>query len=156
MTKSNNTTEVRWQCVYCGAQCGVVKKQSIPPAQLAALPPWEPDRQTEWYRARGELRQGRQEAREALRQQLLNGKRAEWRQWYENYLASPEWREKRLLVLARASRLCEGCRLAVASEVHHTTYDHVGDELLFELVALCEECHQRTHGYPDRPPFDEG
>ena len=34
------------------------------------------------------------------------------------------------------------------------TYAHVGDELLFELVAICRPCHERLHpksstGYPE-------
>jgi DnaB-like helicase N terminal domain len=65
--------------------------------------------------------------------------------WYQNYLRSDEWRAKRRLVMDRCGGLCEGCRNAPVSEVHHLTYEHVGDELLFELVGLCRECHQRVH-----------
>jgi hypothetical protein len=27
-------------------------------------------------------------------------------------------------------------------------YAHLGDELLFELVALCLSCHEKVHGRP--------
>jgi hypothetical protein len=30
--------------------------------------------------------------------------------------------------------------------VHHNNYDRYGDELLSDLVALCEECHGHYHG----------
>ena len=33
----------------------------------------------------------------------------------------------------------------MAKQVHHTTYANVGHEFLFELVALCPECHNRYH-----------
>jgi hypothetical protein len=29
--------------------------------------------------------------------------------------------------------------------VHHLNYDHWKDELLFELVALCFDCHRKVH-----------
>ena len=39
--------------------------------------------------------------------------------------------------------MCEGCGVRRAAQVHHLTYEHVGDELLFELVAVCGQCHDR-------------
>ena len=71
-----------------------------------------------------------------------------WWVWYSAYLETPEWAERRRLVLQRARGLCEGCRSAPAAHVHHLTYEHAGDELLFELVALCLACHQKAH--PDK------
>lgn len=70
---------------------------------------------------------------------------ADWFDVYAEYLASPEWDERRRLVLERAGGICEGCRRARATQVHHTTYKHAGDELLFELVAVCNACHERLH-----------
>jgi hypothetical protein len=32
-----------------------------------------------------------------------------------------------------------------AREVHHRTYQHVGEEFLYELLALCHGCHDRGH-----------
>jgi hypothetical protein len=64
---------------------------------------------------------------------------------YEEYLASAAWRRKRDLVMWRSGNICEGCLSAKATEVHHRTYDHVGDELLYELVAPCRACHGRAH-----------
>jgi 5-methylcytosine-specific restriction endonuclease McrA len=36
-------------------------------------------------------------------------------------------------------------RLKRATQVHHTTYKHVGNEFLWELRAICDECHDRFH-----------
>jgi 5-methylcytosine-specific restriction endonuclease McrA len=64
---------------------------------------------------------------------------------YKAYLQSREWRERRRLVLNRARGLCERCRRAQATQVHHLTYDHVGKEFLRELIAVCRNCHKRYH-----------
>ena len=60
-------------------------------------------------------------------------------------IAEEEWREKRRKVLERADWLCEGCRCRRTTQVHHLTYKHLGRELLFELVALCDVCHDVCH-----------
>lgn len=67
---------------------------------------------------------------------------SDWKDRYQAYLRSPEWREKRTQVLARANGVCESCGAAFATEVHHTTYDHVFDEPLWELRAVCRACHE--------------
>lgn len=68
-----------------------------------------------------------------------------WWRWYRRYLQSPEWEERRFKVLARAHQRCEGCGRAIATQVHHLSYAHVGQEFLWELVAVCEDCHRRCH-----------
>ena len=64
---------------------------------------------------------------------------------YDEYLASPAWARRRQLVLNRAHGKCEGCGERPPVQVHHLTYAHVTHEFLFELVALCGECHDRLH-----------
>jgi 5-methylcytosine-specific restriction endonuclease McrA len=70
----------------------------------------------------------------------------EWRANYDAYLKTEVWARKRKLVLERAGCLCEGCREAEASQVHHLTYKNCGNEFLWELVAICRDCHGRFHG----------
>jgi 5-methylcytosine-specific restriction endonuclease McrA len=72
--------------------------------------------------------------------------RAAWWAWYDEYLKTDAWRAKRRKVLQRAGGICEGCSERQAEHVHHKTYEHAGRELLFELVALCRECHDLVHG----------
>jgi 5-methylcytosine-specific restriction endonuclease McrA len=81
---------------------------------------------------------------EQLRQRRAKS-RAEWRSLYRQYLATPHWQARRQHVMQRCNGICEGCRERSAREVHHLTYQHVGEELLFELVALCDDCHDRVH-----------
>ncbi len=64
---------------------------------------------------------------------------------YGDYLRSDAWKAKRRLVFKRAGGVCEGCGLLEATEVHHLTYAHKMNEFLFELVAVCTECHERLH-----------
>jgi 5-methylcytosine-specific restriction endonuclease McrA len=70
----------------------------------------------------------------------------ERRRQYHEYLQSPEWRELRERVLERDNHLCQGCLLANAAVVHHLTYDNIMAEFLFELISLCDRCHDRIHG----------
>lgn len=78
---------------------------------------------------------------------------------YEQYLRSPEWRERRSAALKRSGGKCQDCLAerkmrGVASgylvwpaqEVHHLTYERVGDELPEDLVALCGRHHRARHG----------
>lgn len=67
---------------------------------------------------------------------------SQWSERYRAYLRSAQWREKRAAVLERAGGMCEACRVVPAEEVHHTTYDHIFDEPLWELRAVCSACHR--------------
>ena len=62
---------------------------------------------------------------------------------YKKYLDSPAWQVKRDKVIQRDGGHCV-CG-AQATQVHHKNYDHIGKEPLEELVALCEDCHNRVH-----------
>ena len=69
----------------------------------------------------------------------------EWWTWYNTYLRSPAWRERAARVKQRAGGICEGCGVRAAAQVHHVTYAHAGNEFLWELRAICNECHERIH-----------
>ena len=64
---------------------------------------------------------------------------------YESHLRSDTWRKKRAAVIQRCGNICEGCAEANVQHVHHLSYTHLGDELLFELVGLCVPCHRKIH-----------
>lgn len=64
---------------------------------------------------------------------------------YSEYLDSDHWEMMRRKVMRRADNICEGCLSQTAEHVHHKTYKHLGAEFAFELLALCEECHDRFH-----------
>ena len=71
---------------------------------------------------------------------------------YYRYLASRAWRLKRKDVLARCNNICERCGDAPASQVHHLTYRHVGDEPIEELQGICRMCHEYVSGEGTNDP----
>lgn len=64
---------------------------------------------------------------------------------YDEYLSTPEWDARRRKVLERDGYLCQACRVNRATQAHHLTYDRVGHEPLFDLIAICTECHAALH-----------
>ena len=132
-TCSNRTYQVRYQCLACGGSVG----NPIPHYQvddLMRLPAWDVNRAVT-------LRIDR----EIERIDAKAAEQAAWRERYDRHIGSTKWRQIADRVLLRADYLCEGCLSARATQVHHLTYDHMGDEFMFELLALCKPCHERIH-----------
>jgi 5-methylcytosine-specific restriction endonuclease McrA len=93
-------------------------------------------REAEWRREQAE-RQAEREERSRL-----------WWVQYQDHLSSPGWRRRRDLVMRRAGTICEGCGEVPATAVHHVTYDsynRLGREFLWELAAVCDDCHADIH-----------
>lgn len=65
---------------------------------------------------------------------------------YANYLASHSWQDKAEAAKKRAGYTCLLCMSPHRLEVHHRTYDRLGNEWPEDLVVLCATCHQRHHG----------
>lgn len=140
------------QCTTCGASIGNSVKK------VDGLPPWDVAL-AEVYRAQ------RDTERTAIQQKYLllkqdedrnNAQTAEQRRReYEAYRRTSRWQMKRSKVIRRANGVCEGCMDAPATLVHHLEYSNIGDELLFQLVALCKTCHERAHPEHYEPQFWE-
>ena len=63
---------------------------------------------------------------------------------YRKYLNSKAWTETRKKLFERVGRQCICGK--IATQVHHKTYDNIGKEnLLTDLVVLCDKCHGRVH-----------
>ncbi len=68
------------------------------------------------------------------------------RERYEEYLKTPEWKVKRSRARIMAGNRCQVCGTTEKPlDVHHNTYERLGDELLVDLVVLCHKCHCRHH-----------
>jgi hypothetical protein len=67
------------------------------------------------------------------------------RQYREEYLRSPHWRQTRLAALGRAGNRCQVCNGAKQLDVHHRTYERIGKEADGDLTVLCRECHALFH-----------
>jgi hypothetical protein len=64
-----------------------------------------------------------------------------WRLQHAEYLQTNQWKTIRLKVLKRDNYLCQGCLEKPATEVHHKTYENWQNELMFELISVCYDCH---------------
>jgi 5-methylcytosine-specific restriction endonuclease McrA len=110
-----------------------------------AATPRDEGLQRRWWEEQGRRYEALRQAEDETRKAAIETRKANWRRRWEDHINSPEWRALRVRVLERAGGLCEGCRQAPAVQVHHLTYKHLGNELLWELVAVCDACHERAH-----------
>jgi len=62
---------------------------------------------------------------------------------YVEYLASLEWAMKRQAALERAGYECQSCGDTVDLQVHHLTYDRLGEEVPADLMVVCPPCHEK-------------
>jgi len=141
-TISNGGKAIYRQCLMCGSSTSnALPKSSFSPEELAAMPAYDNALRDTYDAARYK------KIERANVEQILKKAPPQfvYTQTYRDYLKSPEWRGRRNLVMGRAKHKCEGCLTAKAEHVHHLTYYHVFDELLFELVAVCEPCHKKCH-----------
>ena len=82
---------------------------------------------------------------EPFDEELRTEKQNLWLSNYNEYLNSEAWNIRRRKVWKRCGGICEGCGELPVTEVHHLTYTHIGNELLYELVGLCDTCHGAVH-----------
>lgn len=128
------------QCLHCGRNRGAVAKGSPEVLRLADIPEWDQALYDAWQQDRTNYYEERRQERAAI-----TPGSTEWWKQYDEYLSSPQWQEKRAMVLKRDDYICQGCFQARAYDVHHLSYRHMGNELLFELVSVCRKCHRRIH-----------
>lgn len=139
LTQRNGAEHVVAQCQRCGQRSKFIPKAKVAGvvSDIRELP--EIDRK---------LRESFKTHELATNHELFSAPPANddaWHEAYDEYLASDKWARLREKVMTRSAGICEGCLGAPATEVHHLTYKHVGDELLWELVAVCRDCHRRCH-----------
>jgi hypothetical protein len=70
---------------------------------------------------------------------------------YEKYLWSSSWSKTRKRVSEEKGDECtaklSGCE-GDADHIHHTSYEHIGAEPMWELMPVCHACHEVLHqGY---------
>lgn len=127
----------QFQCLDCGAAASsFIKQKDVPVADMLKPVAWDTaleDRGRETFTSA----YAEQYRREKERQN------EEWWQRYTAYLKTEAWRRKREAVLKRDNFVCRACLSRRSVQAHHLTYQHVGDEPLFDLVAVCMECHEK-------------
>ena len=143
--KSNGDLMAIVQCCTCGETFGVVSharaKQEAGASRIEEVPQID-----EGLKKRGrDLANKHYEDQRRAWQQERNEKSREWWIRYNGYLSSQRWRDKRARVLERDGHTCQACLRRRATQVHHTTYEHVFDEPLFDLQSVCDVCHNAIH-----------
>jgi hypothetical protein len=135
----NGRPLVAEQCVNCGKRVGNAHPaRNFSRPELEALPLWNRELETTYSK--------RKWAELSFLNKAEKDKEDEaWWNRYEAHLQSPKWKALREKVIERANGICEGCGHNRATQAHHLTYERVGDEMLFDLVAVCESCHSKVH-----------
>jgi 5-methylcytosine-specific restriction endonuclease McrA len=126
------------QCTRCFKWGGTLPRSAVSAREIALALPLNAAAREVW-----------EGQRRRLRERLLAAEHADdsaqfWAR-YTEYLNSPEWAARRARILERDGFTCQACLAAKATQAHHLTYEHVFNELLWELVAVCLGCHERLH-----------
>jgi len=142
---------VKQVCYDCGHTDNAVKKSSFSQTKLESMAKRTVAQIHDFRQKRETIKRVEYQAEiktwEEKKQRCQEKHNALWWEWYSKYLESDNWEEKRQKVLKRANFVCESCLDAKATQVHHKTYEHVGEEPLYELVAVCKSCHDGIHLY---------
>jgi len=68
---------------------------------------------------------------------------------YNTYIKGDAWKEKSSRFL-EDNPICGLCKKHKSEEVHHTSYNRLGEEQPKDMLALCKRCHKGIH---DLPPY---
>lgn len=134
-TDSIGRIQYKQQCTTCGyAMTGAIAKTKV----NLPVPEWDEGLRKRWASIKY--------ADHALRVKDRQAKEyAEFDAERRAHMQSPYWFKIRQKVLQRDGYRCQGCLEKEASVVHHKTYDRLGNELLIDLVSLCDPCHAAVH-----------
>jgi len=64
---------------------------------------------------------------------------------HRRYLDSPGWKARSRRAILEAGESCQQCGATGTLQVHHLTYERVGQELPEDLLVLCISCHNAIH-----------
>lgn len=139
-----NRSHVREQCQNCGCLT-TTSIGGMSPHTKQMLPVANKERRDQYSETRWEIYKGFIDRCKDLLSKKQEQKSTEWWQWYNSYLKSEKWLQKSKRVLERDGYLCQACLTRKATQAHHLSYEFVGHEPLFDLVAVCDPCHVHLH-----------
>lgn len=136
--KSNGGYTLQKQCFSCGLKDGNFYKFELVGGkkEVEKLPDFDEELEEQYYERK------REESKIKWEFKRLE-KREEFFDVYNKYLQSDKWRLKRKKVLERDEYICKACETNIATQVHHTSYEFIYDEPLFDLVSVCKKCHDK-------------
>ena len=134
--KSNGTKSYRLQCLSCGQGSSGLKFELID--QSLEYPLFNDDISSLYWSMEHDLKVKEQNL-------LRENERQNWLLEHNKYLQTDTWNHKRNKRLNFDDYLCQGCFESTATQVHHLSYKNWQDELMFELISVCNECHIKIH-----------
>ncbi len=69
---------------------------------------------------------------------------------YYRYLHSKKWQKKRKRILKRDGNKCSLCGSLGVLDVHHLSYENLGNEKDWQLITVCRSCHDKLHSIQHR------
>lgn len=66
---------------------------------------------------------------------------------YEQYLQSKWWR---MIIRIYKDKKCAQCSRKYELNLHHISYENLGEERPNEVITLCKRCHKDLHYYQGR------
>jgi len=154
-TYESGITHLSTQCQKCGSTFGQpISRKSID--KTAPVKKFDEELYNkfseEYFKPLFELSEKQRklnEIRKSLKieyyEKVFNIKYVDFDTTYNFYLSSPAWQEKRRNILERDNHTCLFCGTNTATQVHHLSYDNLGNETEFELISVCHPCHQTIH-----------
>ena len=64
---------------------------------------------------------------------------------YSEYLKSEHWQSLRKARLKWAKHKCQLCNKGGVLDLHHRTYENLGNEEWKDIIVLCRPCHSKHH-----------
>jgi hypothetical protein len=95
--------------------------------------------------AKEELKSGESQVKKIKTEREIWRKR---KAFYTNYLKSQSWKDKRIEAIHHHGSMCQGCKCELPFnliEVHHITYERLGNEKMSDLRIYCKSCHEEEH-----------
>jgi phage terminase large subunit GpA-like protein len=134
---ANGKRRYEQQCQHCGKSQAIAKNK-LTFKQESEAKEYEASLVEAWDKKRAEFYDEQRKKCE----QLVVEKNAAWWTWYSDYLETDKWKLKSRKVIER-DVVCQACLASPAQQAHHLTYDHVGNEPLFDLIGVCVRCHDK-------------
>lgn len=136
-TCSNNQLQLRKQCFKCGYSDNInYKKTDV--ENINILPEYDRNKLLLYY----ESERLKRRENEIL---IQNQKYEDFKKEMAIYYQTVKWENKRKKVLKRDNYLCQSCLERPATQAHHLTYENFKREPLFQLISVCELCHEAIH-----------
>lgn len=135
---SNGVKHYKLQCLVCGQKVG----EAIPYREIENIEDVLPYDEQLYSYYKGQIMERANEIAQERHAQW-QARRTPWDRDYQRYLESDAWKDKRQRVLQRDNYTCKACEKRPATQAHHLTYKHVFNEPLFDLVSVCDVCHDQ-------------